>query len=495
MARNVPDNLVARVAELESMVARLEVVVAGQDDKLAAQEKTLAGQERRLAAQAKQMALKDGMLMDQLERIAELERALEDAHRRSKRQTAPFSKGDPKSEPKTPGRKSGEGHGRHGHRRVPAGPPDRDLDAPLPACCPHCGGDVEHERDDEQWQTDVPNVRPTVTRFTVGVGRCSKCKRRVQGRHAEQTSDALGAAGAQIGPTLKGWAMWLHYRMGLSFGRTAEVLARLGVDVTAGAICQSSAHAASTDLVPVHQELVARANAAKTITMDETGWRVGGQGKWLWVAANEELTLCWVADGRGFAQATEVIAAGYNGVLVRDGYVIYRHYDHATHQSCVAHLARRCREMEADLGRTDRKIPVAAKAILSDALAARELPGPDRAAAAVELTDRLEVLCARPTANDANRRLLKHLANQGPHLFTFLTIDGIDATNFQGEQAVRPCAVNRKTFGGNRTWAGARTHGVITSIIATAAKHRVDAVDYLAARARGPDLGLAVLLG
>jgi len=54
--------------------------------------------------------------------------------------------------------------------------------------------------------------------------------------------------------------------------------------------------------------------------------------------------------------------------------------------------------------------------------------------------------------------------------------------------------VNRKTFGGNRNWAGSRTHGVITSIIATA-KNSVDAVDYLAARARGPDFGLAVLLG
>ncbi|MDQ2729898.1 MAG: hypothetical protein M3Y91_19065 [Actinomycetota bacterium] len=85
MACDVPDNLVARVAELESLVARLEAVLAGQEDKLAAREKTLAGQEKRLAAQAKQMALKDGMLMDQLERIAELERALEDAHRRSKR--------------------------------------------------------------------------------------------------------------------------------------------------------------------------------------------------------------------------------------------------------------------------------------------------------------------------------------------------------------------------------------------------------------------------
>lgn len=76
-----------------------------------------------------------------------------------------------------------------------------------------------------------------------------------------------------------------------------------------------------------------------------------------------------------------------------------------------------------------------------------------------------------------------------------MTIDGVAATNFHGEQAVRPCAVNRKTWGGCRTWAGAHTHGVIVSVIATAAKHGVDAVDYLAARARSPDLGLAILLG
>ncbi|MGH9066866.1 MAG: IS66 family transposase, partial [Acidimicrobiales bacterium] len=89
---------------------------------------------------------------------------------------------------------------------------------------------------------------------------------------------------------------------------------------------------------------------------------------------------------------------------------------------------------------------------------------------------------------------LKHLANQADALFTYLVVDGIDATNFQGEQAVRPCVVNRKTWGGNRTWAGARTQGIITSVLATAAKHGLDAVDYLAARARSPDPGLAILL-
>lgn len=209
-------DLVARVTGLESPVARLEAELARKD---------------------KEIAGKDKELISQRERIDELEKALEDSHRRSKRQSAPFSKGEPKAEPARPGRKSGEAHGRHGHRRVPPGPPDRELDAPLPRCCPHCGGEVEHERDDEQWQVELPELRPTTTRFKVGVGRCQSCKRRVQGRHAEQTSDALGAAGSQIGPVSKSWAMWLHYRMGLSFGRTTQVLARLGVKASAGAIC------------------------------------------------------------------------------------------------------------------------------------------------------------------------------------------------------------------------------------------------------------------
>ncbi len=451
--------------------------------------------ESRVGALQREIARKDGFIVYQQERIDKLEAALEESRRRSKRQAAPFSKGDPKREPKTPGRKRGDGHGRHGHRRVPTGTPDRELEAPLPTCCPDCGGEVEHERDAEQWQTDVPEVRPTITRVKVAVGRCKNCKRRVQGHHREQTSDALGAAASGIGPHLKAWGMWLHYGMGLSFARSAKVLSYLGVNVTAGAICASSARAACTDLVPVHADLVARANRSTTLTMDESGWRVGGEGAWLWVAANDEITLCWIAHGRSFDDATTVIEADYHGVLVRDGYVVYDHYTQAKHQSCAAHILRRATEMEADLTGADRKIPTAAKVIIKDALAARDLPTlAERTAAATDLHARLDTLCARPAGNDANRRLLKHLTHQADALFTFLTVDGVDATNWQGEQAVRPCVVNRKTFGGNRTDTGARTQGILTSVIATATKHGHDVIGYLAGRARSPDPGLAILL-
>lgn len=128
-----------------------------------------------------------GMVAGLQATIAELEKVLEETRRSGKRQSAPFSKGQPSVEPARPGRKSGEDHGRHGHRAVPVGPPDRELEALLPGCCPHCGGEVEFEREDEQWQVDLSPIRPVTTRFRVQVGRCRKCWLRVQGRHPEPT--------------------------------------------------------------------------------------------------------------------------------------------------------------------------------------------------------------------------------------------------------------------------------------------------------------------
>ena len=82
-------------------------------------------------------------------------------------------------------------------------------------------------------------------------------------------------------------------------------------------------------------------------------------------------------------------------------------------------------------------------------------------------------------------------------MFTFLTAHpdiGVDATNWRAETGIRPAVVNRKTFGGNRTWNGAHTQGVIASVLRTATQHGHDAVTYLAERARAPDPGLTILL-
>lgn len=421
-------------------------------------------------------------------RIAELERLLEEVRRSGKRQSAPFSKNKPKEEWETAGRKKGKAHGRHGHRPAPVDP-DRTLDAPLPERCPDCGEGVDFERWDEQFQTELPEVRPVTTCFRVGVGRCRSCKRRIQGRHPEQTSDALGAAGSQVGPRAMAWGSWLHYGLGLSFGKCSQLLGRLGVDVTAGAIASSSA-STGTDLVPTHNAIKAHVAAAPAVVMDETGWRIGGKGAWLWVAATDDATIYDVAHDRDFAAATALVPADYAGTIVRDGWVVYNSYKQAAHQTCLAHLLRRCHEMIEDQPGWARATPRQVRDLLLEALAARDLDAKGRAKVVVDIGERFDLLFEQAQPHDANRRLVKHLRHERAALFTFLTTDGVDATNWRGEQGVRPAVVNRKVWGGNRSDAGAETQGRMMTFLRTAHQQGADAIALLVDLARAPNPGV-----
>lgn len=57
--------------------------------------------------------------------VVALTAALEETRRAGKRQAAPFRKGPPASQPKTPGRKPGDDYGQQARRDVPA---DEELD-------------------------------------------------------------------------------------------------------------------------------------------------------------------------------------------------------------------------------------------------------------------------------------------------------------------------------------------------------------------------------
>jgi transposase len=113
--------------------------------------------------------------------------------------------------------------------------------------------------------------------------------------------------------------------------------------------------------------------------------------------------------------------------------------------------------------RGQARVPHALSRILSDALDARQAyqqgrltrRGLDRKVRGFER--RVERLLAGHVRYAPNVRLLRHLANEAPHLFTFLKIDGVEATNWRAEHAIRPAVVACKVSGGNRTWRGAHT--------------------------------------
>jgi transposase len=452
---------------------------------------------------------------------ARLREQLERARRAGKRQAAPFSKGEPKTDPARPGRRSGERYGTRAHRPVPDHV-DEEIRVPLPDACPCCAGELEFEDEVDQYQQDVRWVSGHVRRFRVSRGRCRRCGRRAQGRHREQTSDALGAAGSQIGPRTVAIAAQLNKELGVSMSKVCRILAMLGVNVTPGGLHQALGRLARA-AEPTCQALVLAVRQSAAVAADETGWRVAGYRRWLWVFVGDDgVTVYLIAAGRGYAQAASILGPDFGGVLERDGWAPYRRFEHARHQTCLAHLLRRAAELIADSVAGQAKIPHAVRRLLLDALNVRDAhndvltpaPGDVIDATAVEIPadqpllgagsensensensekiipdrrDRLakldceiarlqrdiDALLARSPTHDPNRKLLKHLTNEREHLLTFLTVPGIAATNWRAEQAIRPAVVNRKNWGGNRTPHGAQVQQTLMSVIRTSRQQDV----------------------
>jgi len=151
--------------------------------------------------------------------------------------------------------------------------------------------------------------------------------------------------------------------------------------------------------------------------MDETGWKVEAQLRWLWAVVTEQVTFCEILPGRGLAEAAAILGAEYAGWLIHDGWAVYYKFLKAAYQSCVAHLIRRCRDLAA----------VAT-----------------------------------------------------PYLFTFLYCPGlVDATNNLAERVMRMLVVIRKNWGGNRTERGARAQAILTSVLGTARQQDKDVFELL----------------
>jgi transposase len=424
------------------------------------------------------------------QKIDRLEDELDAARRAGFRQAAPFSKGAPAATPKRPGRKAGAAYGRPAHRAIPARV-DEEYQAPLPSECPHCGARVRRIRIARQYQEDLPVVRPVVRAFHVHVGRCTGCGRRVQGRHPLQTSDALGAASAQLGPQAVALAAVLNKQLGLSVGKVATLLReRFGLRVTPGGVVQALQRAARR-AQPTYDSLREQVRGSPVVTPDETGWKVAARLHWLWAFVTPTTTVYAIEDGRGFDEAAATLGAEFDGVLVRDGWAPYRRFDQAIHQTCLAHLLRRCRTLQRD--HDEHYFAPRVQALLQHGLALRDrwrtgtISAHGVAVARGRLENRLDALIDDPGPARLAQRFATHLAVEFPWVFTFLLDPAIDATNWRAEQALRPAVVTRKVWGGNRTARGAQTQQVLASLLRTIQQRELDAAALLTDILRAPE--------
>lgn len=403
---------------------------------------------------------------------------LEEELRASKRQAAPFSKGQRKANPKRPGRKAGQGIFRN--RPAPAASIGGEIvEAAAPEGCPRCGGVLEVVAEEWATTTDLPvQPQPQVTRYRVPVCRCRQCGKRVRGTAPGLAADQFGATAHRVGPGVKAAAHVLHYGAGVPVRKLPMVLKELtGITFTQGAMTQDALRRGEAEVGARYRQLCGGMREAPVVNTDDTGWRVGGSTAYLMVFVSEQSTVYQIRGRHRNEEVREVIPGDYAGVMGTDRGKSYdaEEFDAVAQQKCLGHLQRNLTEvLETKKGRA-RKFGLGLKDMLRQSIELHhrrsDLPPADYQLQIQKIDDDLTFhLRHRILKDDDNQRLLDGIGlhQDRGNLLRFLRVEGLEPTNNRAERALRPAVIASKVSHCSKNQRGAEAFAAFVSVIQTA---------------------------
>ncbi len=367
---------------------------------------------------------------------------------------------------------------------------DRTVYVPAPVICPHCQskdltpleGKTEHLQEDI-----VLRPRTLVTRYHHGQAFCTRCHRPVvQAGEGELLN-------APIGPVAKSVAIYLRYRIGISYRKTAELFQELFGLKFVPASALGFDRKAATRGAPLYQDLREKIRVSEVVHADETSWRSDGVGHYVWFAGNETLAFFHIDRHRSADVAQTIFGENFGGTLVRDRYAAYNGIG-VDWQACLAHILTNVKEIRGE----HALLPAAEKDSATGSFCTRiqdlcarlckvgqKLQSGDipwKAAAKIEKRSVRELsnICHKALRFKPAETLRTYLA--GPEqkfLFTFLRRPGVPPTNNHAEQSLRHLVIFRKICFGTRSESGLETHSILPSLIQTARRQGADVRNFL----------------
>ncbi len=203
---------------------------------------------------------------------------------------------------------------------------------------------------------------------------------------------------------------------------------------------------------------------------DDTGQRVEGENRWLWVFINKEAALYHTSRSRSKKVVVEILGEDYEGVTAQD---FYPSYDGAPggKQKDWAHLIKDARELaeKKEPPPQAREFYERLQGIYHDAKECAKGIGTEEDRKKVHrlFVKRLKVLVKRNYEHFEVKRLAKRALKYRRETFTFLLVPGVEPTNNSAERALRQCVVQRKISGCHRTEEGAMNRDIIMSVMGT----------------------------
>jgi transposase len=293
---------------------------------------------------------------------------------------------------------------------------------------------------------ELPEIQMAVTHVVLHETRCPRCGRLLKAELPAEYRYGYGPRLTALIGELSG---------GQRDSRTAvqEFCASvLGVPISRGAI-QRMVDRVSEAIRPHYEAIAAQARAVNVNYIDETAWYRHGVLAWLWVMVNTTVALFTVQASRS-TEAFERLVERWAGILVSDGYGVYRTWLHGR-QTCLAHLIRRARGLSE---RHDPEISWFGHRMLA------------------ELQRLVHWATAPPTSGDVQTWYARmvHLMGQYRHrrdeagtfartleremgaLWTFVVEEGVEPTNNRAERALRFAVLWRKIMQGTYNEKGDR---------------------------------------
>jgi transposase len=440
---------------------------------------------------------RDALIAELRQQLEQLQRRVSDLEARlgqnSSNSSVPPS-ANPPSAPvpvvKEPtGRKRGgqPGHRGHSRQRLPASRVDHTV-AIVPGRCDRCSAELPADPSpgdpEPTWHqlAELPRAAAVVTEFQGHARTCPCC--------GEVTRAAIPAEirAVSFGPRLAAALSYLSGCQHVSargLEEVAEVL--LGVPVSLGAV-MSMQQQMSAALEQPHQRLGEEASSAPSKNVDETGWKQGGQKRWLWVAVTATAVYFMVHLRRGAEALKGLLGEGVPGVITSDRWSAYHCVPVGRRQLCWAHLKRDFQAMaeagDGEAAEVGRGLLELTKELFDAWYLVR-----DGTRTRLWLQEQIgEGL--RPRARELLRRgtWCAHAASAGTcasvlkleeALWTFARAEGVEPTNNEAERALRGAVIKRKKSFGNDSASGCEYVARLLSVAQTLRKRGASVLDYL----------------
>ena len=459
---NAPASSTDKDALIAALLERVEALVA--------QNATLVAENTRLAA-----------------RVAELEAKLGLPPKTPDNSSLPPSKGQKPSLPSIPKRKAKPHPGAH---RLLHPNPTRHHDVRA-LSCRACGADVsgvDQSPCETYDRVEIPKIESDVTRVSLHGGLCPCCAKRFKAE-----APAGLEPGSPFGPNIRAFVVYLRAVQGIPLGRLrAALLDLFGLSISEGALVNILSAGAKPFKAAVSL-IKARLLARTAIASDETGVRVGRANWWLWVFHHGDSAV-FVADAHRSKAVVEAFLGDHRpDFWTSDRYGAQAGWARREHQVCLAHLIR---DVQYAIEAGDAVLGPGLKDLLKRACAIGRRR-PDLANATLkryeaDLECRLDRIVALDPTHPAGIKLKRMILKVRAHLFVFVQNRDLEATNNGSERALRPCAVYRKITNGFRQEWGAHLYADIRSVIETARRRAVRAIDAIRLTLKGEPIQAAV---